>query len=250
VGERIAVSLRRKKRIPLSWISVAAACVFFFLGLTFWLQMPPKYEHVVAIDINPSLELYLDSEERVIKAKPLNPDAEKVLSSFPSGKLTLHDAIEQVLTKSIALGYINKDKENIIMISSARLGGSSELNVSSLESVVTKTLQSEHINGFVKVQQTDKSIYEASKEKHLSLNKWLLIQDVEQQGIHVDLNKAASESVLQVLQEAGINKEQFFEPIQISANQDKDDQKKVQSFSGQTNSAEDVNQSTNNISYR
>ncbi|MBP1156790.1 MULTISPECIES: anti-sigma factor domain-containing protein [unclassified Paenibacillus] len=244
VGERITVPLRKKKRIPYSWLYSAAACLFIFIGLTLFIQMQPKYDHVIAIDINPKMELYLDSESRVVKVKALNSDADQVLKQFPSGKVTLHNAIEQVLTRSIALGYMNNDKDNMIMIAIAKLKGESVINSSTIESVVTKILQSEHIHAFLKVEQADESLYDESKDKSVSLNTWLLIQQVERLGVHISVDRAASESLAQVLQKAGINKEQIFEPIRVSITQEKIGHQAADPTGEQKDHVENTNQQT------
>lgn len=165
VGERISVPLRKKKRIPYAWLYSAAACLFIFIGISIFFQAQPKYDQVIAIDINPSLELYLDSEDRVVEVKPLNTDAEKVLDHFPSGKLISSEAIEQIIARSIALGYINKDKENMIMITAARLRGDSVINSSMIETAITKILKAEQINAYLKVDQADEALYNKAKEK-------------------------------------------------------------------------------------
>ncbi|MFC4769456.1 anti-sigma factor domain-containing protein [Effusibacillus consociatus] len=225
VGERIGVPLRKKKQISLSWLSAVAAIFLIFLGSIIWFQLQPKYSHVVAIDINPSLELYLNSEGRVMQARSLNQDAETLLKNLSVDSLILNDAIQLVLRKSVDLGYIKKEKENLIMVTVAKLKGKSEIIPKTIESLVTKTLQSENIDGFVRVEQADKSLYKESKQKGLSLNKLTLEKQAEQRGIPMDFEKAASDSIQQVLQKAGVSKEEFFVPI--STNTKKDQKEKT-----------------------
>ncbi|GGG00622.1 anti-sigma factor domain-containing protein [Paenibacillus abyssi] len=229
VGERITVPLNPKKRRLPPWIyGAAAACFFLVLSLTMWSQLQPKYDYVVAIDINPSLELYVDSDGLVKKADALNPDAEKVLDEFPSEELTVQKAVEQVVAQSVALGYIHKDRENIIMVTAAKLRGKSLLDAKSIEAAVAETLQAAQIDGFIKVEQASKAFYDQAKEHNLSLNKWLLIQQAERQsGIQLSLEKAASESIAQILQEAGISKEQWFVSAGTAINQALDEQSDI-----------------------
>ncbi|MCY9668337.1 anti-sigma factor domain-containing protein [Paenibacillus alginolyticus] len=220
VGERITVPLRRKKTYKFRWLSSIAASFILLLGLAVWYQTQPQYYDIIAIDINPSLELYVDAKERVIKVKPLNSDAEKVLTNFPLGQLKVSEAIERVISTSTDLGYINKNKENFIMISIANLKGKT-ISTSAINSVVTKSLHSTHVDAFLKLEQVDKPAYDLSKEKNVSLNKWILLQQFEHLGVQINLEKIASESLSEVLQETGINKEKLFLPIQESINPQK-----------------------------
>ncbi|WP_424767163.1 anti-sigma-I factor RsgI family protein [Paenibacillus sp. sgz302251] len=188
VGERITVPIMRKKQISTSWLFAAAACVFIFFGAIVWAQtMKPQYDQVVAIDINPSLELYLNSDREVMKAVPLNADAEKLLKELSLRKLQIEDAVEQVLSKSIALGYVEKGKENNIVITIVKIRGKSEVDAATIEAVVAKTLQSNHLEGTVKIEHADKVVYEQALEKKLSLNEWLSILQSEQLEMPIDV---------------------------------------------------------------
>lgn len=214
VGERITVPLQTRKRPSVYWLSAAAVFFLIFLSSIFGFAFQTKYYQVVAIDINPSLELYLDAHNRIIQAKPLNKDAEKVLSAFSWKKAPLNDAISQILEKSIDFGYINKEKTNLIMITVAKIREEGiEVQSKSIEALVERTFQAESIHGFLKVEKTDKSLYSDSKEKRIPLNKLILIQQAKQFGIQLDPNKAVSEPVSQFLHDAGVNVTQFFVPV-------------------------------------
>jgi hypothetical protein len=185
--------------------------------------MQPKPYYLVAIDINPSLELYLDSEKRVREVKSLNPDAEKLLNDLSLKKLSLDDAIDHVLRRSSALGFIDNDKENMIMVAVTTLRGNSVVDSAAIESAVTKTMQSVLISGFLRVEQTDQATYTLSKEKGLSINKWLIIKQAEKLGIEFNTANMASKRIEKVLEDAGIDRTQFFMPIGASSNREQNE---------------------------
>jgi len=216
VGERIVVPLQEKKRFSINfhWVSAAAVLIIFLVGSSLWLQLRVKAYHLMAIDINPSLELYLGSEGHVIRAKPLNKDAEDLLNALQLDKLPVSEAIPQLIQKSVALGYITNDAKSLIMVSVVKLReGASEISPGYLEDLVDKTLQAEDLNGYLKLELADEALYKESKEKNLSLNKLILAQQAEERGFHLYFDHAGSKPVQSVLDEAGARVEQFFVPV-------------------------------------
>ncbi|MFX0561180.1 anti-sigma factor domain-containing protein [Tepidibacillus infernus] len=215
VGEYVVVPLQRKKRISF-WVSVAAAFFIFLLGSILWNHLQAKTYYVVAIDINPSFELYLDSAAQIIRTEPLNQDAVHLLHDLQLKKLTLNEAIPQLIKKSIDLGYISKEKKNLIMVSIIKVQDkASEISPRSVESLIAKTFQSKSINGYLKVDVTNESEYKESKQEGLSLNKWLLIHEAKKKGYRLSFEKFESHSVESILDKAGTSVEKFFSPIGI-----------------------------------
>lgn len=215
VGEYVVVPLQRKKRISF-WVSVAAAFFIFLLGSIQWNHLQTKTYYVVAIDINPSFELYLDSAAQIIRTEPLNQDAVHLLHDLQLKKLTLNEAIPQLIKKSIDLGYISKEKKNLIMVSIIKVQDkASEISPRSVESLIAKTFQSKSINGYLKVDVTNESEYKESKQEGLSLNKWLLIHEAKKKGYRLSFEKFESHSVESILDKAGTSVEKFFSPIGI-----------------------------------
>ena len=70
----------------------------------------PEYVSVVRITINPQLELYLDSEDRVVGVSYLNQDAEDAFSKLSMTDLSLEGAVRQIVTVSVEAGYLTEGK--------------------------------------------------------------------------------------------------------------------------------------------
>lgn len=213
VGERITVSLGKKKRFSYTWISSIAALFLIALASVLWVQLQPTYTRVVAIDINPSLELYVDSKGRVKDTWARNQDAATLLAQHPVKNLFMQDAIQQVIQQSVAEGYISQVKENLVMVAIADKKGIADIDTNSIKTLLKETLQDKHMSGFLKVEVAPESLYESSKTEGISLNKLILAQQAEQQGIKLDFKANPTESVLQVLEKAGVQKEQFLLPV-------------------------------------
>ncbi|MCD4826802.1 MAG: hypothetical protein K8Q99_03380 [Acholeplasmataceae bacterium] len=65
----------------------------------------------VTIDINPSVELIVSPNDKVIEANALNEDAEVLLSELDLIGMDLEVAIDLIIQTSIELGYISVDED-------------------------------------------------------------------------------------------------------------------------------------------
>jgi hypothetical protein len=99
------------------------------------------------------------------------------------------------------------------MVAVADKKGNTDIDTNSIKNILKETLEDKQMNGFFKVEAAPEALYETSKAEGISLNKLILAQQAERQGIKLDFKTNPSESVLQVLEKAGIQKEHFFVPV-------------------------------------
>jgi len=81
-------------------------------------EIPTEYAAVVTISINPSFQLYLDSNNVVLACIGVNEDAEKMLAEKPDafqGK-SLNQTIETIVEESIEQGLLTEEKDNTVSI--------------------------------------------------------------------------------------------------------------------------------------
>lgn len=90
--------------------------VFFSLG-----QMPhtDKGFALVAIDINPSLDLLVDRNNSVIGVNTINRDADILLMDNNLKGMPVEDAIEMIFEFAHDRGYVYEDRENLVLVSLA-----------------------------------------------------------------------------------------------------------------------------------
>ncbi len=93
----------------------------------------------LTVDINPSVELIVNRNEKVVYANPLNEDAEVLLASIELIGLDLDDALDLVIQTAIELGYIDVEADESYVYVSA-ISKDSELG----EKI--KNQAKEHIN--------------------------------------------------------------------------------------------------------
>ncbi len=83
----------------------------FFIG---WSQIFQVYG-VVDLDVNPSIELNLNRQNRVIKANAINLDGTLILSNLSLRHVKLENAIDAILASMTQKGYLNSSADTILV---------------------------------------------------------------------------------------------------------------------------------------
>lgn len=76
----------------------------------------------VAIDVNPSLSLTLDKDDKVISVHASNEDAQVMLYGEALEGLKLEVALEKIASLSVDLGYVNEDNYGVNLSVSGTVG--------------------------------------------------------------------------------------------------------------------------------
>lgn len=100
-------------------LRIAACYVVFLLaiggisGIYGYYQTPVSY---ISVDINPSVELGINTFGRVVKAEGYNNDGDKILKGINVKGSDVTSAIDTLLISAIENGYIAKDGSSIISL--------------------------------------------------------------------------------------------------------------------------------------
>ena len=105
-----AVRYQHKKKsgvvTAMKWVA-AAACLCLLVGSSMFYSNS-KVDSVVSIDINPSIELTVSKDDKVLSAVALNKDAEKVLDGMDLKKVDLDIAINAIIGSLLKNGYLDE----------------------------------------------------------------------------------------------------------------------------------------------
>ena len=71
----------------------------------------------VTLDINPSVEFAIDTEDIVLSANSFNPEAEQILAGIEYSGRSIDYVLADFTQVAIELQYITKDKENHVVVS-------------------------------------------------------------------------------------------------------------------------------------
>ena len=155
-------------------LGLGFACVIMlFMGLIFFRNNSDIA--VIGIDVNPSLELSINSKNKVVSVNTNNDDAIKVIGDMNLKGTDVLVAMNAIFGSMVKNGYIN-DNENSILISLVH----GEYNVNKLANDVYSQLQNEKVNSSNLTLNTNTNDYdnELSKKYNISVSKVKLIKSI------------------------------------------------------------------------
>lgn len=159
-----------KKRVT-TWhpkLAIAFSLLLLIvIGITLFNEQPMS-PTVITVDINPSVELTIDANEKVTSYRALNLDGEVVVESIHLNGLSMTAAIETIMLEATELGYMNETSVvNVLAVN----------NQSSVENKINDRLKSYFANRIQMIDVTSDIIRQA-KDLNISPRKLVLIQSI------------------------------------------------------------------------
>ncbi len=108
----------KKKPVWFKWASMAAVLALVVVGAAAANQFTANSQvaAVIALDVNPSIEIEVNRNEQVMAVHPLNKDAEIVIGDMNLKKVDLDVAVNALVGSMLKNGYLSVD-QNSIMVS-------------------------------------------------------------------------------------------------------------------------------------
>lgn len=175
---------------------VAAVLIFAVTSLYvlgFWNE---NYKSValLAVDINPSVEMEINKNYRVIKISALNEEASKLpledLKNYP-----LIDALEEIVEMVETAGYIKKDESNRVLVTSVELKSNDEgdKNLDNLIMEGKKKIEEVSNERGQQVEvvtiKSDRETLNKAKEENISVGKMEIYKEIEDENKNRDKNE-------------------------------------------------------------
>ena len=166
----------RTRRIWMQLGAVAAALILVFgINLTY---ANFRVDSVVGIDVNPSLEISVNRNEKVLSVQALNEDAEIVLDGMDLKNVDLDVAVNAIIGSMLKNGYLDKANNAINICVENSDPQRSEALSRKLTEAVNSILSSNAVNGSVMTQTTEKNtqLEQLAKENNVSVGKAALAE--------------------------------------------------------------------------
>lgn len=203
LGDQLEIELQERARRAGIWyrskLLVSVACVLIIIGtvlLSSILTRASVTAAVVAIDINPSIELSVNKKGIVSKVDLINDDAEWLLSANDLMGKDIYTALEYVLQQAETQGYLNRTDKSDVWLSDVYLTEDAYwIDVDKLTQNYSQ-YEFHHLDG-------DADKLKQAKEAQLSLNKYLVYEMMKNQGIELELEELRSQPLRAVLQTQG-----------------------------------------------
>lgn len=184
-------------------LGLVAAILLIVIATVFFFPSSPQAAYVVALDINPSMELYLDHDDKVLKIIPYGQDAEQLLAKTNLKGKEFSLAILEITRKAEEKGLLPDGNAEII---ATIIDWDEERDYGeNLLRKLNKQLRQNNKSYHVQVHTESKDILEEAHKEKLPINKYLILKQAEQKGIPVQKDEIEGKSVRQLMDAYQVN---------------------------------------------
>ncbi|MFD3257586.1 YusW family protein [Paenibacillus lentus] len=194
-----------KRYLKKQWIY--AASLVLLLGVVFvfnYLLGSKQPATLVAIDINPGIELIVNKQGMIDQVNLLNDEAKQLLSEEEVVNQDFYQAVQWIFTQAEVQGYLDIETEKKwIWLSIVDLGQGAY-------SIDPQKISAPNQGYEVEVFTANEQQLEQAKDAKLTLNKYIVLELAEEKGIHLSAEQLRSQSILHSLQQAEVDPEELF----------------------------------------
>ncbi|MCR4442064.1 MAG: hypothetical protein QHH10_07375 [Peptococcaceae bacterium] len=209
VGSEVEYCLPAAGKRVYAWkffAALAASFVLFVLlipampGLL--LTGPQQVVAYIGVDINPSLELGLNSRGRVLEALGLNEEGASLLQKVNIIGVPVQQAVETVAREAVKEKYLAPGKENIVLITASSEKGLPD-GAGNLEQRVIEVLEEKNIPAQVETIEISAEIRAAARSKGVSPGKYVIMMEALEEGMEISIEDIRENGIARAVREAG-----------------------------------------------
>ena len=180
------IPMTTKKTTKKRWTTLAAACLALVLlgGGGIFYQQAHAVASVVSLDVNPSIELKVSRNEKVLVCTPLNEDAKAILADMGDGAdlkgAKLDVAVNAIVGSLVRNGYLDSISSAIMISVEDKDTARAEKLQRELTSAVDGVLQTSEAKAAVLTQTLtqDAAREQQARENSISTGKAALVNRV------------------------------------------------------------------------
>ena len=185
-GKVIYMEQKKNKTAPIRRITAIAAalvlCIGGFAGYSAYANL--AVDSIIELDVNPSIQLEVNSKERVIAVTPLNEDAKIVVGDMDFKGSDVDVAVNALIGSMLRNGYINDMANSILLsVNNDDPAKGAELQ-SRLSEEINTLLQTDTFEGAVLSQNitADQELDALAQQHGITAGKAKLVQQITAQN--------------------------------------------------------------------
>jgi hypothetical protein len=188
------------------WLPVAGVAASFLLALGVWQGrtwfQPANAFAYVSLDINPSIELSVDRNQRVLEQHAWNDDGKKVLSEVSITHELIQQAIRKITKQAQLDGFLKPDSDILITATPVDTRDARDLqSIQQLQSLlvsdIRSTLPAKTV--MVKGMTVSSEVRKAAEKAHLSPGKFALYLQAEAQGVPITVDQLQKQPISELV---------------------------------------------------
>ncbi len=201
---------------------LSAAMVIFAIAMAFGFENLPSQNvyAVVSMDINPSIQYYLDKDDFVIRAEAMNEDGLQIVDCGLEG-LSIEKAINRTLEEAERTHYLKGDSKVIVSavdLKSGKAGYAEQIAGKIFEEPMIAQKQLE-----VFVLEVDRDDYEESRSMETSLGKYK-VYEISENGSCCGIEEINGMKASEIIENSMIDEEK----VHVFKNLGKDEEIEMQ----------------------
>ena len=176
------VPMKKKNNRMKKWMQTVAACLAVLLlgGGGLLVQQAHAVTSVVSLDVNPSIELRVNSREKVVSCQALNDEAAAVLEDMDGGRdlkgVKADVAVNAIVGSLVRCGYLDSLSSAILISVEDKDQARAQRLQQELTNVVGGALGNSQAAVLCQTVQQDKELEKQAKANHISTGKAALIR--------------------------------------------------------------------------
>lgn len=176
------VPMKKKNNRMKKWMQAVAACLAVLLlgGGGLLVQQAHAVTSVVSLDVNPSIELRVNSREKVVSCQALNQEAQAVLEDMDGGRdlkgVKADVAVNAIVGSLVRCGYLDSLSSAILISVEDKDQARAQRLQQELTSVAGGALGDSQAAVLSQTVQQDKELEKQAKANHISTGKAALIR--------------------------------------------------------------------------
>lgn len=204
------------------WGLVAAILLAILTSVLIY-PSSPEAAYIVALEINPSLELYMNQSDEVIQVVALNEDANLLLKDLNLLGSQLSVAIEQIASRAEEKGYLQEKNQPLII---TVVDWDKESKQEDLRAKVEEQMAEKLRDRSFVVTSASREILEQAHEKNLPVYKYQVVKTIEEEGIILDDQVITSSSAEELAKQYNITPPGLTDAKNNAQNKEKNEKKK------------------------
>ncbi|MCL5290353.1 MAG: anti-sigma-I factor RsgI family protein [Bacillota bacterium] len=193
-------------RFPSLLQGVAVASILILvcvIGL--WAKMMPgSAAAYVALDINPSLELAIDNEGKVINAEGLDGEGRELLKKVDPKNLVVYQAVELLVAGASRYNYLNDTNNVVLATVTPTKQNQKVVDEEKLEAAVNDTVAGLATPVKVVTERATVQEHKQASKQGVSVGRYLIHQGSTKQGAQISIEEVKKKGLGQLEKEKGI----------------------------------------------
>ena len=185
----------------------AVCCLLVMVSVSGWFVQNRVSDSMITMDVNPSIEIITNKNDKVISLIALNDDGKTIIEGLDYKDAKLMETVNALLTSLVSNGYLSVDKRSILVSVRNKNTKKADAILASLDETIRESLVSQNITPTILKQliPEEKDNAALSEEYNVSVGKMKLIQGILANQDKYTLDMLASMTIEELVQLAEEN---------------------------------------------